>query len=201
MALSRRYDLAPVVVPVASALGRGEDGATTAMLVDTLFFLIMTAAHWHARHQHAQQAEAARSAAAHLRSAYHAATDTPIANLRLQGESLVAPVHDWYADQLRTALPDLATTGLAEPNWPALAPTLAQAQQVGEDPGALLVEAAGRREPVSADSINDVLVWRRRHMSDPPADARTPYQRNRVSQGPTTTMLPSPQPRSLRAGR
>ncbi|MFD9278915.1 hypothetical protein ACFWD7_16735 [Streptomyces mirabilis] len=64
--------------------------------------------------------------------------------MRMQGEHLVAPVHDRYADQLRTALPDLATTVLAEPNWPALAATLAQAQQAGGDPGALLVEAAGQ---------------------------------------------------------
>ncbi|MFE2093455.1 hypothetical protein ACFW94_39115, partial [Streptomyces sp. NPDC059460] len=41
------------------ALGRGEVGATTAMAIDMLFFLITAAAHWHARKGHAQRAEAA----------------------------------------------------------------------------------------------------------------------------------------------
>ncbi|GGZ55691.1 mobilization protein [Streptomyces subrutilus] len=51
------------------ALGRGEDGATTAMLIDTAFFLVTAAANWHARKDHAQQAEAAHQAAEHLRAA------------------------------------------------------------------------------------------------------------------------------------
>ncbi|GHJ40481.1 hypothetical protein Sm713_60900 [Streptomyces sp. TS71-3] len=42
------------------ASGRGEDGATTAMLIDTLFFLALATAHWHAQHHHAQQAAAAQ---------------------------------------------------------------------------------------------------------------------------------------------
>ncbi|MGW2847896.1 relaxase/mobilization nuclease domain-containing protein, partial [Streptomyces sp. NPDC001274] len=38
------------------ALGRGEDGAAAAMVIDMLFFLITAAAHWHAKKQHSQQA-------------------------------------------------------------------------------------------------------------------------------------------------
>lgn len=41
------------------AFGRGEDGATTAMAIDMLFFLVTATAHWHAKKGHAQQAAAA----------------------------------------------------------------------------------------------------------------------------------------------
>jgi len=41
------------------ALDRGEDGATTAMVIDMAFFLVTAAAHWHAKKGHAQQAAAA----------------------------------------------------------------------------------------------------------------------------------------------
>ncbi|MDP9683118.1 hypothetical protein J2S47_003620 [Streptomyces griseoviridis] len=42
------------------ALGRGEDGATTAMVIDMQFFLVTAATHWHAKKGHAQQSAAAR---------------------------------------------------------------------------------------------------------------------------------------------
>ncbi len=35
------------------ALGLGEDGATTAMVIDMLFFLVTDAANWHGKHHHA----------------------------------------------------------------------------------------------------------------------------------------------------
>ncbi|MEU2772099.1 mobilization protein [Streptomyces sp. NPDC007162] len=175
------------------ARGRGEDGATTAMLIDTLFFLALAAAHWHAKRQHAQQAEAARQAADHLRGAYAAAAEAPIALLREQGRQVIRRVSDWYAVQLRVILPDLADTVLAEASWPALVATMAQVQQTGHDPRTLLAEAAEQRDLDSASSVSDVLVWRLRRMADLPADPGTPHQRSGTSPAPV------PQPSSPRS--
>ncbi|GGL34769.1 mobilization protein [Streptomyces anthocyanicus] len=153
------------------ALGRGDDGATTAMAIDMLFFLITTAAHWHARKGHAQQAEAASRAAEHLRTAYQAASAQPIAVLYQRGRRLSRPVLQQQRALLREALPELADQILAEPGWYALAATIAEAEAVGHDPAALLSDVAARRELGTADSVSDVLVWRIRGTADLPADA------------------------------
>ena len=72
------------------AFGRGEDGAGTAMVLDTLVFLALAAAHWHAQRQHAQQAEAARRAAEHLRAAYQQAAAEPLTVLRERGRRVAS---------------------------------------------------------------------------------------------------------------
>ncbi|MFC9486431.1 relaxase/mobilization nuclease domain-containing protein [Streptomyces hydrogenans] len=154
------------------ALGRGEDGATTAMVIDMLFFLITAAAHWHARKQHAQQAEAAHRAAAHLRAAYPTAADHPMAFLHQRGSRLAPAWQRHHAAAMRQALPELADRILAEPGWPALAATLDEARAVGHHPVALLVQAAARRELDTAERMSDVLVWRLRRMADLSADPR-----------------------------
>ncbi|SFN69403.1 hypothetical protein SAMN04487980_102892 [Streptomyces sp. cf124] len=153
------------------ALGRGEDGATTAMAIDMLFFLVTAAAHWHANKEHAQQAAAAREAAQRLRAAYQAAANVPMDVLYQRGRRLSQPLRLKQAAYLRAAVPELAERILAEPNWHALAATLADAASVGHHPAALLAEAAGQRELDTSDSISDVLVWRIRRMADLPADA------------------------------
>ncbi|WP_405536106.1 relaxase/mobilization nuclease domain-containing protein [Streptomyces sp. NBC_00075] len=153
------------------ALGRGEDGATTAMVIDMAFFLVTATAHWHAKKNHAQQAAAARQAAEHLRAAYQVAADIPLAALYQRGRHLSQPLRNKQIAYLRQAVPELAEQVLAEPGWYALAATLADAESAGHDPAALLAEATGRRELGSADSISDVLVWRLRRMADLPADA------------------------------
>ncbi|MFJ3804615.1 relaxase/mobilization nuclease domain-containing protein [Streptomyces sp. NPDC090088] len=178
------------------ARGRGEDGATTAMLIDTLFFLMLATAHWHAQRRHAQQAESARRAAAHLRTAYATTAEAPLALLREQGRQIIQPVRDWYALQVHVALPDLADSVIAEPGWPALVATMAQAEQAGRDPRALLAEAAGLRELDSASSISDVLTWRLRRMADLLADATNP----RHGQSTTHTSTPH-MPRQSGASR
>ncbi|GCD44078.1 relaxase/mobilization nuclease domain-containing protein [Streptomyces paromomycinus] len=165
------------------ARGQGEDGATTAMLIDTLFFLTTAAAHWHTKRQHAQQAEAAYRAAVRLRAAYAAAAAEPIARLRHQGKHLAQPVRDWSASLLHVVMPELADAVLAEPGWPALAVTLTHAHQAGRDPRHLLAEAVAHREVGSADSISDVLVWRLRHLADLPADARPLPDHTRQTSG------------------
>jgi hypothetical protein len=153
------------------ALGRGEDGATTAMVIDMAFFLVTAAAHWHAKKEHAQQAAAAREAAEHLRAAYRTAAGIPLGVLYERGRRLSQPLRQKQITHLRTAVPELAEQILAEPGWHALAATLADAEAAGHDPTALLAEAAGRRELQNADSVSDVLVWRLRRMADLPADA------------------------------
>ncbi|MFE0376152.1 mobilization protein [Streptomyces inhibens] len=152
------------------ALGRGEDGATTAMAIDMLVFLISAAVHWHAKKGHAQQAEAARKAAEHLRSAYQAAAAHPLGTLYQRGRRLGSPVVQRQASALREALPELAEQILAEPGWYSLAATLADAEAAGHDPASLLADAAGRRELGTADSVADVLVWRLRRTAGLPAD-------------------------------
>ncbi|MFE6025616.1 relaxase/mobilization nuclease domain-containing protein [Streptomyces niveus] len=156
------------------ALGRGEDGATTAMVIDMAIFLAITAANWHAKRHHHQQAAAAQQAAEHLRTAYQAAAAHPIAALRRRGQRLAPRVHQRQADLLRQALPELAERIQAEPGWPALAATLADARQVGHDPAVLLAEATRRRELDTADSISDVLVWRLRRSAHLPAAPENP---------------------------
>ncbi|MFF9001531.1 relaxase/mobilization nuclease domain-containing protein [Streptomyces achromogenes] len=152
------------------ALGRGEDGATTAMAIDMLFFLVTAALHWHAKKGHAQQAAAARQAAEHLRAAYQAAAAQPLGALYQRGRRLGRPLLQRQTTVLREAVPELAEQVLAEPGWYALAATLADIEAAGHDPAALLAGAAGRRELDTAESVSDVLVWRLRRSAGLPAD-------------------------------
>lgn len=152
------------------ALGRGEDGATAAMAIDMVIFLITAAAHWHAKKQHAQQAEAAHRAAEHLRAAYQAAAEYPMAMLNHQGRRQAPAWQRHHSAAVRQALPELADRILAEPGWPALAATLAEVQAAGHSPATLLAQAAARRELGTAERVSDVLVWRLRRMADLPAD-------------------------------
>ncbi|MEE1745181.1 mobilization protein [Streptomyces sp. JV184] len=159
------------LVHSGTALGRGEDGATTAMVIDMAVFLAIAAANWHAKRHHSQQAAAAQHAAEHLRTAYQAAAAHPIATLRQRGQRMAPRIRERQADLLHQALPELAERIQAEPGWPALAATLTDARQAGHDPAALLTDAARRRELGSADSISDVLVWRLRRSAHLPAAA------------------------------
>ncbi|MGA4903034.1 mobilization protein, partial [Streptomyces griseoincarnatus] len=178
------------------ALGRGEDGATTAMAIDMLFFLITATAHWHARKGHAQQAEAAARAAEHLRAAYRSASAQPLGALYQRGRRLSRPMLQRQTVLLRQALPELAEQILAEPGWFALAATIAEAEAAGHDPAALLSDVAARRELGTADSVSDVLVWRMRQTADLPADTthlpETSSTENRSATRGTTTKPSSP---------
>ncbi|MFD4790399.1 relaxase/mobilization nuclease domain-containing protein [Streptomyces sp. NPDC058459] len=178
------------------ALGRGEDGATTAMAIDMLFFLITAAAHWHARKGHAQQAEAATRAAHHLRAAYQAAAAQPLGVLYERGRRLSRPMLQRQTELLRQALPDLAEQILAEPGWYALAATVAEADAAGYDSAALLPEVAAGRELGTAESVSDVLVWRMRRAANLPADAsrlpETGTTTTRSTKRGTPTSRPAP---------
>ncbi|WP_405643964.1 relaxase/mobilization nuclease domain-containing protein [Streptomyces uncialis] len=172
------------------ALGRGEDGATGAMLIDMAFFFAAAVAAWHAKKNHAQQAVAALRAAEHLRVAYRAAAAQPMAVLQQQGQRLAPHVRQRHAGLVHQALPELAERVLAEPGWHALAATLADAESVGHDPTALLAEATSRRELDTATSISDVLVWRLRRSANLPAIPRNPN--DPAARGSRRNPLPAP---------
>ncbi|MEV3853141.1 relaxase/mobilization nuclease domain-containing protein [Streptomyces sp. NPDC050095] len=174
------------IVRAGNALGKGEDGGTTAMLLSTMVLAAIAAIHWHSARGHAQQAAAARRAAEHLRAAYRTAAATPMATMREQGRRLPAPQRDRYAHVLEGTLPDQAPHIQREPGWDALTATLAQAEQAGHDPDALLQQAIEWRELNTADSVSDVLVWRLRRIADLPT---TPAP-NRTST--TRTKPPTP---------
>ncbi|MFD7013961.1 relaxase/mobilization nuclease domain-containing protein [Streptomyces sp. NPDC059928] len=175
------------------ALGRGEDGAATAMAIDMLFFLITTTMHWHAKKGHAQQAAAASQAAEHLQSAYQAAASQPLDALRQRGRRLSRPLLQRQTAMLRDALPGLAARILAEPGWYALAATIADAEAAGHDPATLLSQAVERRELGTADSVSDVLVWRLRRLADLPADtAGVPH--HGTPKGPSSARKPTTRP-------
>ncbi|MFF3412475.1 relaxase/mobilization nuclease domain-containing protein [Streptomyces sp. NPDC002742] len=176
------------------ALGRGEDGASTALAIDMLFFLITAAMNWHAKKGHAQQAAAARQAAEHLRAAYQEAAAQPLGMLYQRGRRLNRPMLRRQTVVLREALPTLAEQILAEPGWYALAATIVEAEAAGHAPAALLSDAVERREVDTAGSVSDVLVWRMRRMADLPADGSglpdnyttgNPSTKRRAASGPS----------------
>ncbi|MEU0447557.1 mobilization protein [Streptomyces tendae] len=158
------------IVQAGGALGRGEDGGTTAMLVSTLVLVTLAAARWHSARGHSQQAHASRQAAAHLRTAYRQAAATPMRVLHDQGRALPQPQRRYYEATLRTVLSeqDVRVVGTATRS-DALVATLAQAEQMGQNPEVLLRQAIGMRELSTAEDVNDVLIWRLRRIAQLPA--------------------------------
>ncbi|MFJ9679374.1 relaxase/mobilization nuclease domain-containing protein [Streptomyces sp. NPDC101194] len=158
------------IIRAGGALGRGEDGGTTAMLLSTLILVTLAAAHWHSARGHAQQAHASRQAAAHLRTAYRQAAATPMRVLHDQGRALPEAQRRTHEATLRAVLPEEAVyAGGMEARTDALVATLAQAERAGHDSEALLRQAIDMRELDSADDVSDVLVWRLRRIAQLPA--------------------------------
>ncbi|MBW1595923.1 relaxase/mobilization nuclease domain-containing protein [Streptomyces sp. JJ38] len=158
------------IVQAGGALGRGEDGGTTAMLVSTLVLVTLAAARWHSARGHAQQAHASRQAAAHLRTAYRQAAATPMRVLHDEGRALPEAQRRTHEATLRAVLPEkVVQAGGMEARSDALVATLAQAERAGHDSEALLRQAIDMRELESADDVNDVLVWRLRRIAQLPA--------------------------------
>ncbi|MGW7710979.1 relaxase/mobilization nuclease domain-containing protein [Streptomyces sp. NPDC054771] len=158
------------IVQAGGALGRGEDGGTTAMLVSTLVLVTLAAARWHSARGHAQQAHASRQTAEHLRTAYRQAATTPMCALRNQGRALPEAERRTHEATIRSVLPEQwRDAGSTSAKTDALAATLAQAKQAGHDPKALLQQAIDVRELDTAEDVNDVLVWRMRRLAQLPA--------------------------------
>ncbi|MFE0701915.1 relaxase/mobilization nuclease domain-containing protein [Streptomyces sp. NPDC058872] len=143
-----------------------KDGVLLTVLLDALLLAAVAAQHWHRTRGHSQQAEAARQAAEHLRAAYKAAAAEPLAVIHRRGTELPEWLRLQQAATVRRALPEQAEQILAEPGWPVLAATLAQAGAAGHNPAALLTEATTRRELDTATSVSEVLTWRLHRLAD-----------------------------------
>ncbi|MFI5772195.1 relaxase/mobilization nuclease domain-containing protein [Streptomyces sp. NPDC051658] len=176
------------IVQAGGALGRGEDGGTTAMLVSTLVLVTLAAARWHSARGHAQQAHASRQAAAHLRTAYRQAAATPMRVLHDQGRALPEAQRRTHEASLRAVLPEkvVQAEGM-EARTDALIATLAQAERAGHDSEALLRQAIDMRELDSADDVNDVLVWRLRRIAQLPAHPGEGARRSQAATRQATT--------------
>ena len=158
------------IIHAGNALGRGEDGGTTAMLVSTLVLVALAAARWHSARGHAQQAHASRQTAEYLRAAYRQAAATPMKTLRDQGRALPEAERRTHETTIHAVLTERGLRADSTPaKTDALAATLAQAEQAGHDPNTLLQEAIDLRELDTADDVNDVLVWRLRRLAQLPA--------------------------------
>ncbi|MGW3848973.1 relaxase/mobilization nuclease domain-containing protein [Streptomyces fagopyri] len=168
------------IIRAGNALGKGEDGGTTAMLLSTMVLVTIAAVHWHFARGHAQQAAAAQEAAQHLRSAYRSAASAPMGVMREQGRLLPEPVRERYAGTLESVLPEQANAARRESGWDALAATLDQAERAGHDPEDLLQRAIDWRELDTADNVTDVLVWRLRRIGKLPAIMDSPRARTNV---------------------
>ncbi|MGW5017072.1 relaxase/mobilization nuclease domain-containing protein [Streptomyces cacaoi] len=189
------------IIQAGNALGRGEDGAATAMLLSTLVLATLAAARWHTARRHHQQAAAARQAADQLRAAYHTAATTPMRTMRRQGRRLPERTRARHTATVEAALPGHTATLRRESGWDALVATLDQAERAGHDPEALLHKAVAWRELHTADNITDVLNWRLRRLGQLPAHPTPPRAPSRsTTQQPqptrTHTTTPSPNPAS-----
>ncbi|HCA84142.1 MAG TPA: mobilization protein [Streptomyces sp.] len=162
------------IVRAGNALGKGEDGGTTAMLLSTMVLVTIAAVRWHSARGHAQQAAAARQAAHHLRTAYRSAAAAPMNAMREHGCRLPESVRHRHASTVEVAIPGQADQLLREPGWDALAASLDQAERAGHDPATLLKTAIEWRELDTADSATDVLVWRLRRLGKLPATTDSP---------------------------
>jgi len=179
------------IIQAGSALGRGEDGGTTAMLLSTLVLLAMATARWHSARGNAQQATAARQTAEHLRTAYHQAATTPMHTMRTQARALPEQQRRIYDTTIHTALANHDLPTSAHGTFDALAATLAQAEQAGHNPETLLQHAIDMRELDTADNIDDVLVWRLRRLADLPAHpGPAPRQQKTTERAKSTTHRP-----------
>ncbi|MFE2152556.1 mobilization protein [Streptomyces lavendulae] len=165
------------ILRAGDALGRGEDGGATAMLLSTLVLAAIAAVHWHSARGHAQQAAAARQAAQHLRAAYRSSSASPLGAMREQGRRLTPSTRRRHADALSSALPSRADQVLADPGWDALAATLDEVERAGYETTALLQGVIGQRELESVDNVTDVLVWRLRRRAQLPATASSARHR------------------------
>ncbi len=196
------------IIQAGNALGRGEDGGATAMLLSTLVLATLAAARWHAARRHHQQAAAARQSADHLRAAYRTAATSPLRAMRAQGRRLPERVRTRHTGTVEAALPGRTGSLRREGGWDALVATLDQAKRAGHDPETLLHEAVKWRELDTADTVTDVLVWRLRRLGRLPADpgqhradSRPPKQQPQPAQVHTATPTRnpvSPEPRRKR---
>ena len=150
--------------------GSGKDGSALAVLIAALVWATVLAERWHQARGHAHQAAAAHEAVQRLQTAYDRAAAQPLATLTQRQPK--KDTRDTLANDVRAAVPEQAARILADPNWPALATVLADAEAGGHRPVRLLKEAAEQRELHTARLPARVLLARIQHTSRNPAPNR-----------------------------
>ncbi|WP_327290128.1 relaxase/mobilization nuclease domain-containing protein [Streptomyces sp. NBC_01198] len=147
--------------------GTGKDASPLAVLLSALIWSAILAERWHTARSHAQQAAAAHQSVQHLQAAYDQAAPPLLAALTRRQPN--PNTRATLANDVRTAIPDHAARILADPDWPALATALADAEAGGHQPARLLKEAAEQRELHTARLPARVLLSRIQHTSRNPA--------------------------------
>lgn len=150
--------------------GTGRDGSALAVLLAALIWSAILADRWHQARGHAQQAAAARQAVQHLQAAYAQAAAPQLATLAQRQPN--PDTRATLANDVRAAVPDHAARILADPDWPALATVLADAEAGGHTPARLLTEAAEQRELHTARQPARVLLSRIQHTARNPTPNR-----------------------------
>ncbi|MCM2428856.1 relaxase/mobilization nuclease domain-containing protein [Streptomyces sp. RKAG337] len=169
----------------------GPDGSALTAMLATLIWTAILAGRWHERHGHQQQTQAARQAAHHLQSAHDQAITPHLAGLTARQPK--EEVRNTLAADVRAALPDHAERILADPNWPALATVIADAETGGHKPHQLLTEAAARRELTTARQPATVLLTRIQHTARNPApNPRAEAARSRSTTGTSRATTQTP---------
>ena len=147
--------------------GNGKDGSAAATLLAALLWAAVLAGRWHEARGHAQQTAAAHQAVQHLQIAYDQAAAKPLADLAHRQPN--QETRNTLAADVRNGIPEHAARILADPDWPALATVLADAEAAGHQPRHLLNEAAARRELDTARQPARVLLSRIQHTARNPA--------------------------------
>lgn len=133
-----------------------DEGTTFAMLLDAAVLVALAAARWHASRRHDQQVHAAQQTLPQLQAAYQHAAPAPLAALAQRKPPQIQS--ERYAKQIRQTVPTHAEQVLADSTWPALTATLAEAEEAGHRPAAMLQQALQQRSLDDARSPAQVLV-------------------------------------------
>ncbi|MEV6424727.1 mobilization protein [Streptomyces sp. NPDC051662] len=144
-----------------------KDGAALAMFLDAALLVVIAAARWHQLRRHDQQVMAAQQTLIHLRTAYDQ-TAPPVLTAMAQRKPPTSAV-ERYAQHVHAAIPAHAQQILDDPAWAALAASLAQAENTGHEPAALLAQATAHRGLDDARSPAQVLAWRIQRRAHRPA--------------------------------
>ncbi|MFJ2632179.1 relaxase/mobilization nuclease domain-containing protein [Streptomyces sp. NPDC087422] len=168
--------------------GTGQDGSALAVLLAALVWSAILASRWHTARGHTQQAAAAHQAVQHLQAAYAQSTAPQLAAVAQRQPN--PDTRATLTNEVRAAVPDHAAHILADPDWPALATVLADAEAGGHRPARLLKEAAAQRELHTARQPARVLISRIQHTARNPA----PNRRAEAARLRSQTFASRPQP-------
>ncbi|MFI8881235.1 relaxase/mobilization nuclease domain-containing protein [Streptomyces sp. NPDC053813] len=168
------------------AYASNQPGGLAIALLFATVHLARAATKWHEQRGHEQQAAAAEEAFRHLQSAYQQAATPVLADLARRAPR--ATTARRYEQDVRAALPDHADRILTDPNWTALATTLAHAETAGHNPRRLLAEVAAQRELDSAEHPAEVLTWR--ITAQPNRRTQAARSRNTISETSPTSATP-----------